>query len=156
MAKEYTQDELLRKAASYCSIAEHCIEDVDNKLQKWKVPAEWREPIINRLIADGFIDENRYAKAFVVDKFRLNKWGKTKIALALKLKGVSKEDISEALELIDEGEYDEMLASILKTNLAGLTYRYEYEKQGKLFHFAQSRGFEPQAIERVLRSMEGN
>ena len=107
MAKEYTQDELLRKAASYCSIAEHCIEDVNNKLQKWNVPAEWHEPIIDRLIADGFIDENRYAKAFVVDKFRLNKWGKTKIALALKLKGVSKEDISEALELIDEGEYDD-------------------------------------------------
>ena len=47
-----------------------------------------------------------------------------------------------------------MLASILKTKLAGLTYEYEYEKQGKLFRFAQSRGFEPQAIERVLRSMD--
>ena len=71
-----------------------------------------------------------------------------------KSKGLSQEDIDNALALIDEGEYDEMLASILKTKLAGLTYEYEYEKQGKLFRFAQSRGFDPQAIERVLRSMD--
>ena len=154
MAKEYTQDELLRKAASYCSIAEHCVSDVDGKLQRWNVPADWRAQIIDRLIADGFINESRYAEAFVIDKFRFNKWGKTKIALALKAKGLSQEDIDNALALIDEGEYDEMLATILKTKLAGLTYEYEYEKQGKLFRFAQSRGFEPQPIERVLRSMD--
>ena len=118
------------------------------------MPADWRAQIIDRLIADGFINESRYAEAFVIDKFRFNKWGKTKIALALKAKGLSQEDIDNALALIDEGEYDEMLASILKTKLAGLTYEYEYEKQGKLFRFAQSRGFEPQAIERVLRSMD--
>ena len=61
MAKEYTQDELLRKAASYCSIAEHCVSDVDGKLQRWNVPADWRAQIIDRLIADGFINESRYA-----------------------------------------------------------------------------------------------
>ncbi len=154
MGKEYTFDELLHKAASYCSIAEHCVSEVNDKLQKWNVPAEQREEIINRLIAAGFINEGRYAKAFVTDKFRFNKWGKTKITLALKTKGISTEDISHAIELIDEGEYDEMLATILKSKLVGLKYEYEYEKQGKLFRFAQSRGFEPNVIERVLRNLE--
>jgi regulatory protein len=58
-----------------------------------------------------------------------------------------------ALGTIDEGEYDEMLAALLKTKLAVLKYEFEYEKQGKLFRFAQSRGFENNVIERVLRNI---
>ena len=58
-----------------------------------------------------------------------------------------------ALGTIDEGEYEEMLAAILKTKLVGLKYEYEYEKQGKLFRFAQSRGFESNVIEKVLRNL---
>lgn len=153
MGKEYTLEELLHKAASYCSISEHCISEVDDKLQRWNVPANHRTEIIDKLLEDGFINEKRYAEAFVKDKFRFNKWGKTKIILSLKAKGVSQEDIRNAIEIIDEGEYDEMLASILKTKLANLKYTYEYEKQGKLFKFAQSRGFETSVIERVLRTI---
>jgi len=57
------------------------------------------------------------------------------------------------MDTIDDGEYEEMLASILKTKLAGLKYEFEYEKQGKLFRFAQSRGFENNVIERALRGI---
>ena len=71
----------------------------------------------------------------------------------MKQKGLSNELINKALETIDDGEYEEMLASILKTKLAGLKYEYEYEKQGKLFRFAQSRGFESNIIDRILRTI---
>jgi len=153
MRKEYTLEELLHKAASYCSISEHCISEVDEKLQKWEVAEADRKKIIKHLIKDDFINEKRYAEAFVKDKFRFNKWGKIKISLALKVKGIDNALISSALDVIDEGEYEEMLASILKTKLTGLKYTYEYEKQGKLFKFAQSRGFENDVISRVLRSV---
>jgi regulatory protein len=89
----------------------------------------------------------------VKDKFRFNKWGKIKISYALKQKGLSNDLITAALATIDDGEYEEMLASLLKTKLAGLKYEFEYEKQGKLFRFAQSRGFENNVIERVLRNL---
>jgi len=151
MIKEYTLDELLHKAASYCSVSEHCISEVDEKLQKWEVSDADRKKIIKHLIKNDFINEQRYAEAFVKDKFRFNKWGKLKISFALNAKRIDKELISNALDTIDEGEYEEMLASILKTKLGGLKYANEYEKQGKLFRFAQSRGFEYGAIERVLR-----
>ena len=88
------------------------------------------------------------------DKFRFNKWGKIKISYALKQKGISVELINTSLNTIDDGEYEEMLASILKTKLKGLKYEFEYEKQGKLFNFAQSRGFESQVIYRIVKLID--
>jgi regulatory protein len=153
MKKEYTLEELLHKAASYCSISEHCVSEVEEKLYAWGVTSSDKEKIINRLIEEDFINEIRFCTYFVKDKFRFNKWGKIKIAYALKQKGIDNELINSALKLVDEGEYEEMLASILKTKLSGLKYEFEYEKQGKLFRFAQSRGFESNVIERTLRNI---
>jgi len=153
MKKEYTLDELLHKAASYCSISEHCTTEVKEKLTAWGVSDMDKQKIIDRLISEDFINEKRFCSHFVKDKFRFNKWGKIKISFAMKQKQLANELINSALTTIDDGEYEEMLASILKTKLVGLKYEYEYEKQGKLFRFAQSRGFENNVIERVLRTM---
>jgi len=153
MAKDFSFEELLHKSASYCSVSERCVSDVDEKLQKWKASDADRTKIIDRLIEKDFINEQRYAEAFVRDKFRFNKWGKMKISFALKTKGIDRHTIADALNQIDESEYEEMLASILKTKLKGLKYTDEYEKQGKLFRFAQGRGFEYGVIERVLRDV---
>jgi regulatory protein len=153
MKKEYTFDELFYKAASYCSISEHCISEVEEKLSGWKVPEIFRKKMIDRLIKEDFINERRYALAFAQDKFRFNKWGKIKIELSLKAKGLKPEIIQMALLSIDDGQYQEVLSSILKSKLATIEYKYEYEKQGKLFRFAQSRGFEVSVIDRVLRMM---
>jgi regulatory protein len=153
MKKEYTLDELLHKAASYCSISEHCISEVEEKLNAWEVSDDDKNKIISRLIAEDFINEKRYCIYFVKDKFRFNKWGKIKITYALKQKGFNNDLINTALNTIDEGEYEEMLASILKNKLAGLKYEFEYEKQGKLFNFAQSRGFESVVINRILKTI---
>ena len=153
MKKEYTLEELLHKAASYCSISEHCVSDVEDKLTAWGVTKEDKQKIISRLISEDFINEKRFCTYFVKDKFRFNKWGKIKISFALKSKGLNNELISIAIATIDDGEYEELLASIIKTKLTGLKYEFEYEKQGKLFRFAQSRGFENNVIDRVLRTI---
>lgn len=153
MKKEYTLEELLYKAASYCSISEHCISEVEDKLAAWGISENDKRTLIDRLISEDFINEKRYCEHFVKDKFRFNKWGKIKIAYTLKGKKLDSNLINEALQSIDDGEYQEMLASILKTKLVGLKYEYEYEKQGKLFRFAQSRGFENNVIEKAIRSI---
>jgi len=105
------------------------------------------------LKSEDFINEKRFCTYFVKDKFRFNNWGKIKISYALKAKGLDKDTLADAMNTIDDGEYEELLASILKTKLTGLKYEFEYEKQGKLFRFAQSRGFENNVIERVLRGI---
>lgn len=154
MKKEYTLDELLHKAASYCSISEHCVSEVEEKLNAWCIGCDDKSEIIQHLITEDFINEKRYCIHYAKDKFRFNKWGKIKISYALKQKGLSNELIDYALSTIDDGEYEEMLAAILKTKLIGLKYEFEYEKQGKLFNFAQSRGFESQIIYRVVKSID--
>jgi len=153
MKKEYTLEELLHKAASYCSISEHCVMEVEDKLTAWGVSDEDKKKIIDRLKSEDFINEKRYCTYFVKDKFRFNKWGKIKISYNLKAKGLDKEVVQNAMSTIDDGEYEELLASLLKTKLVGLKYEFEYEKQGKLFRFAQSRGFENNVIERVIRNI---
>jgi len=153
MKKEYTLEELLHKAASYCSISEHCVLEVEDKLTAWGVADEDKKKIIDRLKSEDFINEKRYCTYFVKDKFRFNKWGKIKISYSLKAKGLDKEVVQNAMATIDDGEYEELLASLLKSKLVGLKYEFEYEKQGKLFRFAQSRGFENNVIERVIRNI---
>ncbi|MDO9152505.1 MAG: regulatory protein RecX [Paludibacter sp.] len=154
MKKEYTFDELLHKAASFCSISEHCISEVEEKLNAWGVSGDEKPKIIEKLISEDFINEKRFCSYFVKDKFRFNKWGKIKISYTLKQKGLDNEQINNALKTIDDGEYEEMLASILKTKLKTIQWEYEYEKMGKLFNFAQSRGFESTVIDRVIRTLK--
>ena len=154
MKKEYSFEELLHKAASYCSISEHCISDVDDKLTAWGMTEDKKHKIIDKLIEDDFINEKRYCIAFTKDKFHFNKWGKIKISYSLKQKGLDSKLIDMALKTIDEGEYEEMLAVLLKNKLKTIKWEYEYEKMGKLFNFAQSRGFESNVIDRVIRTLK--
>ncbi len=151
--KVYTFDELLHKAASYCSISEHCVSEVYTKLAAWKVDEQMQHEIIERLIQNDFINEARFCKAYVNDKFRFDKWGKVKIVYSLRQKQLDESLIQDALHIIDEGEYDEMLANLLRSKLDTIKYEFEYEKQGKLYRFAQNRGFEAAAIDRVLRRL---
>jgi regulatory protein len=151
--KEYSFDELLHKAASYCSISEHCISELELKLKAWGIENEVSDKIIDRLKEEDFINEKRYCIAFVKDKFRFNKWGKIKISYALKQKGLENSVITNALNTIDEGEYQEMLAVLLKAKLKTIKWEFEYEKMGKLFNFAQSRGFESAVIDKVVRNL---
>ena len=154
MKKEYSFEELLHKAASYCSISEHCISDVEDKLTAWGMSEDKKHKIIDKLIEDDFINEKRYCIAFTKDKFHFNKWGKIKISYSLKQKGLDSKLIDMALKTIDEGEYEEMLAVLLKSKLKTIKWEYEYEKMGKLFNFAQSRGFESNVIDRVIRTLK--
>lgn len=153
MKKEYSFEELLHKAASYCSISEHCISEVDEKLKAWCVECNERQKIIEKLVDDDFINEKRFCVAYAKDKFHFNKWGKIKITYALRQKGLPNELIDLALDTIDDGEYEEMLAILLKNKLKTIKWEYEFEKMGKLFNFAQSRGFESAVIDRVIRAI---
>ena len=143
-------DILLNKAATYASRCEHCESEVREKLIDWGANSNEIDKIINYLIEERYIDNQRYANSYTRDKFRFNHWGKYKISMMLRSKDIESEFIEEALCQIDEEEYLEKLQQILRDKLRSLKYSSEYEKKGKLFKFAQSRGFESGAISKVI------
>ena len=143
-------DILLNKAAIYASRCEHCESEVREKLLGWGGSEEEADEIITYLIEERYIDNQRYANSYTRDKFRFNHWGKYKISMMLRSKDICNEIIEEALNQIDEEEYLEKLEQILRDKLRSLKYSPEYEKKGKLFKFAQSRGFESSAISKVI------
>ena len=144
---------LLNKAATYASRCEHCESEVREKLVAWGATEEEQEEIIGYLIEERYIDNQRYANSYAKDKFRFNHWGKYKISMMLRAKDIGGEEIEKALAQIDEEEYIERLEQMLKDKLRSLKYSSEYEKKGKLFKFAQSRGFESSAISKVIDSL---
>lgn len=145
-----TYEEALYKSAAYCSQSEHCISELKNKLTQWNVTESDQLKIIRYLKEEKYLDEKRFAFAYVKDKFRYNKWGKIKIRLELHQKRIQKELIEVALETIDLEEYKEMIIRLAKEKEKKLTYRNEYERKGKLYRYLVGKGFEMEVINKLL------
>ena len=153
MKKELSVQEALCKAESYCSSTEHCISEVEAKLVLWGLPVEEVSQVIEKLQEERFINEQRFANAFVRDKYRFNQWGRIKIRQHLKLKKLSEEMIQVALDEIDESEYQELLTGQLERKSRTVKARNGYEKNGKLIRFAVGRGYEVDEVVRCLKQI---
>lgn len=141
-----TESEALSRVAAYCSTAEHCRSEISEKLQRWGLPYDAVDRILKRLVDEKYIDEERFCRAFVNDKYRFAKWGKVKIAQALQLKKVPSRLSWQCLNEIDEEEYRSVLEGLLTAKRKSIRAENEYELNGKLMRFALSRGFEMKDI----------
>ena len=142
LKKTISIKEAIFKAQNLCAGQEKCIFDIRKKLFEWKLPNTDHENIINQLLKDKFIDEQRYALFFAKEKFNFNKWGKIKIEYTLKQKNIPYEYIKNALDEIPEMEYDKLLENELIKKLKTIKDKDEYTIKSKLVRFATSRGFE--------------
>ena len=141
------------KAEAFCSASEHCRADILSKLYQWGAPEESWEEILSYLEKEKYIDESRYAVAFVRDKYRFNQWGRIKISQALRMKQIPSACISEALEEIEEKEYLSVLTALLKKKLRSVKASNDYERNGKLIRFALSHGYDMGEILRCMKQM---
>ncbi len=142
-------EKYLFKAQAYCSRAEKCESDVRTYLFKQKVDPETISKIIESLVVDKFVDNARYARAFVSDAFKFNKWGKLKIRQALLVKGISERLIDESLAQINADEYMSLVESLIRSKLKTARNDDEYKVKASVFRFAYSRGFEAELVEKV-------
>jgi regulatory protein len=131
----------LEKMRNICSRQEKCPADIITLLKRWDVPAEQHTSIIERLKTDKFIDERRFASAFVRDKIRLDHWGMIKIRFMLHQKGISKEITENVLAEVDKDEYRIMIEKELSKKRKSLKGT-PYEIWAKLARYGTSRGFE--------------
>lgn len=104
---------LLIKAANYCVYQERTQAEVRKRLREWEVFGDKVEQVIAYLITENYINEERYAKAFVGGKFRVKKWGKRKILFELKGKGLSKYCIESGMKEIDDQDYFDTIDQLI-------------------------------------------
>ena len=149
-SRELIVKEAYTKMAQLCSRSEQCSSDIRKKIVAYEIMDELVEEIISKLKVEKFLDDERYVKAYVSDKFKLNKWGKIKMRYYLKAKGLHESVIEKALLEIKEDQYKKVLISTLKEKAKKVKSNNKYEKIGQIIRFAQSRGFEPEIIHRYL------
>ncbi len=145
-----TESEGKTRAEAYCSAAEHCRSEVRAMLERHGAEKPDIDLILDYLVKEGFIDESRYAGAFVHDKVRFAKWGRVKIAQALWQKRIPQDITDAALESIDDDEYMTALKDVVKAKFRTVKGATEYERKMKTMRSVCSRGYEPPLVRKVL------
>ena len=150
MKKEKTEEEAFLQLAALCANAEHCQYEMLEKMKRWELSDEAQARVMARLIEERYVDDRRYARAFVKDKIRYNKWGRRKVQQGLWMKRIDKDIQDEVLDEIDEKEYLNVLKPLLKQKRKSIKANSDYELNQKLVRFAYGRGFTFDIIRQCL------
>ena len=137
-----TPSQAQNRAAALCARSEQAPSDVHAKLIKWGLNVSDAARVMQGLTEQGFIDEERYARAFVKDKFTFNGWGRKKIAHKLRLKGIPGATIQDAMTAIDDNAYQDRLVALLRAKWRTVQEREPRAAWAAMMRFAASRGFE--------------
>lgn len=152
MRKQPTPDEMLVRMAGLCAGAEQCAVDIRSKILKQGFSPEDADRMLKYLQANKYIDDSRYARAYAVDKVRFSGWGRMKIRMGLRAKGMSDSIISQALEYIPEKDFAEALEKVLLAKARSLDLKDVKDRQ-KLYRHLASRGFESDHIISSMREL---
>ncbi len=149
-SRTLSEQQALQKLAALCARGEHCQYDLTERLRRWGVDDAAQARIMSKLVGGHYVDDERYARAFVSDKVRFAKWGRRKVEQALWQKHVSA-DISQRVldEVLDE-DYTATLRQLLEQKRKSVKAASPYELNQKLIRFALSRGFTYDIISECL------
>jgi len=147
-------DYILSKAQNYCAFQERCMSDVAGKLREWKVGQKRAEKIIEQLIREDYLNEERFARSFAGGKFRINHWGKTKIIYELEKRQVPDLIIQIGLEEIDDEEYAETLKEILHRKNRELREPDLFKRKQKLITFGLQKGYHYGLVKQVVGNLK--
>ena len=150
-AKKLTPKQALAKAEHFCAYQERCQQEVRDKLYSWGLYPNDVEEIIADLITHNFLNEERFALAYVSGKFNMKAWGKVKIKQGLQQKRISTRLIHEALKTIDDDVYMEKLSMVLSKKAHTLQEKDSFKRKVKLTQYALARGFENDLIFDILK-----
>ena len=150
-SKPLTSDQVLDKMAKYCAYQERCVNEVKDKLKTFEISEEEKAKILDYLLDNRFVNDERYAKAFVRGKVNQSGWGVNKIRFHLIQKGIDKDTIEEALGQTNEEAYRQRLIEILETKSKTVKAANDFEKKRKLATYAMQKGFEGSLVWEVLK-----
>lgn len=137
-----TPEKAYSRATAACSRREYCRADWARKFAEGGLAAEASAALLDRLAAEGYVDDRRFARAFVHDKVGSGQWGRLKAACALRARGVDSEAAAEALAAVDEEAYREGLRRLLERKARTLPPLDARLRRLRLLRYAAGRGFE--------------
>ena len=145
-----TENEAYLALAALCAQAEHCQYEMLEQMRRWELPEEAQARVMAKLVKERYVDDERYAQAFVKDKIRYNKWGRRKVEQALWQKRIDEEIRNSVLNDVDDEEYLSVLSPLLKQKRKTIKAKNDYELNQKLVRFALGRGFTFDIIRQCL------
>ena len=140
--KPLTPAQALNRASALCARCEQAPADIRSKLHDWGLSATDAAQVLRELTEQGFLNEQRFARSFVTDKFAFNGWGRIKIAYQLRQKQIPTHIIDEAMLAIDDERYRERLVELLHAKWRTVKDREPRAAWAAMMRFAASRGFE--------------
>jgi regulatory protein len=146
LSKTYTVDEAQKKLEGYCAYQERCHKEVRNKLREMKMIPEAIDKIIVHLIEHNYLNEERFAQAYVRGKFRIKKWGKNRLLRELKFRQISKYSIDSAMKEIDLDDYYQTLDELVIKRITQVKEKNIYKKKKKVADYLLYRGWESHLI----------
>lgn len=146
-------DFVLSKIRGYCAYQERCLSEVEDKLRQWKVKHPYVEKMIEQLIREDYLNEERFARSFASGKFRINHWGKSKIIHELERKKVPELIIQIGLQEIDDDEYIETLQELLRRKNREIKETDSYKRKQKLISFGIQKGYHYGLVKEVLEDL---
>lgn len=151
--KKLTPTEALARAYRYCAYQERSHQEVKNKLYSFGLYSDEVDELLSRLITEGFLNEERFAKAYAGGKFRMQKWGRVKILNELNALGLSKNCISRGMKEIADDDYQQTLRQLLEKKEAASDETNIFRKRDKLAKYAISRGFESDLVWKMVKAL---
>lgn len=150
--KVYDLNEAREKIRAYCAYRERSQREVREKLLGYGLISEVTDELISELITENFLNEERFARAFVRGKFHIKKWGRIKIKNELYRHGLSEYVLKKAFSEIDEEAYLDTLNDLLHKKLRETKIKDEFRRNGKVAAYAIRRGFEPDLVWEILKT----
>ena len=148
--KELTGLQAYQKLTDLCARSEHCQQEMLEKMRQWGVSEEEQAEVMQRLVEERYVDDERFARAFIYDKIRYSKWGRRKVEQALWMKRIDEHINKPLLDEVDDEEYLKILRPMLKQKRKGIRAKSEYEATMKLIKYALSRGFTMDIIKQCI------
>lgn len=145
---------IIEKIKHYCMLQDRCELDVIIKMNEYKLPKIYQDNIIKNLTNERYINEDTFCSSFCRGKFRINKWGRIKIANALKKKKISESSIKKGMQEIDQNEYINVLDSLLIKKNKELNNTNIKKRKIKIANFLIQKGFESFLVWEILQKIE--
>ena len=149
-----TEEQALQKLAALCSQSEHCTLEMKEKMTRWGIDEDAQQRVVEYLVANRYVDDRRYARSFVNDKLKYNKWGPRKIEQSLWMKHIDESILREALDDVDNEEYISVLRPLLTSKRKTTKAETDYEMNQKLLRFAIGRGFTFEQVKEVIDDVD--